>query len=350
MKVNDLLSQPGEWLKGTGPEGDVVISSRIRLARNLRRFPFLPVATPTVRTEIEKFVRHKLENTKVPRALTYWSLGDLTAVERSLLVERHLISREHILRPECKSVIIGDKEIISIMVNEEDHLRIQIMQSGLNLMQGWRIADQLDDDLSKDLVFAYDKKWGYLTACPTNTGTGLRASVMLHLPALVMTKQINRVIQAITKLGMVVRGLYGEGTEAEGNLFQISNQITLGRSETEIVDHIEQIIRQLIGHEESARKQLLKQNQNILQDTICRALGTLRNAYIISSKETIHHLSMLRLGVDLGLVLEVDRKVVNELFLLTQPAHLQRMAGKLLAQSQRDATRAKIIRERLNRQ
>lgn len=350
MGVESLLKQTSEWLKGTGPNSDIVMSSRIRVARNLVDYPFSHWASKRQEREVLKASEATLQKSKLLKGSMTVHMNEISDLDKQFLLERHLISREHILRPECKSVIIGDKEIISIMVNEEDHLRIQIMQSGLNLMQGWRIADQLDDDLSKDLVFAYDKKWGYLTACPTNTGTGLRASVMLHLPALVMTKQINRVIQAITKLGMVVRGLYGEGTEAEGNLFQISNQITLGRSETEIVDHIEQIIRQLIGHEESARKQLLKQNQNILQDTICRALGTLRNAYIISSKETIHHLSMLRLGVDLGLVLEVDRKVVNELFLLTQPAHLQRMAGKLLAQSQRDATRAKIIRERLNRQ
>jgi protein arginine kinase len=258
-----------------------------------------------------------------------------------------LVSREHIIHPEFKAVLIGDKEILSVMINEEDHLRIQVMQSGFNLQECWRIANRLDDALHKRVKYAHDPEWGYLTACPTNTGTGLRASVMLHLPSLVMTKQINRVLQAITKLGMTARGLYGEGTEAEGNFFQISNQITLGHAEEDIIDNLERIIRQVIGHEENARKTLMKQNREVLQDKIWRANGTLRSAHIINTKETMSLLSMVRLGVDMGLINDIDRRAVNELFILTQPSHLQKIEGRVLSSAQRDVKRANLIRRRL---
>jgi len=347
MSVDRLIKQTSEWLRGIGPNADIVMSSRIRLARNLEAFPFSHWASKRHEKDVLKLAEDAMSKAKLMKTSSVIHMNEISDLDKQVLLERHLISREHILRPEFKAVAVGEKEIISIMINEEDHLRIQIMQSGLNLMEGWRIADRLDDDLSKELHFAFHQKWGFLTACPTNAGTGMRASVMLHLPALNMSKQINRVIQAITKLGMVVRGLYGEGTDAEGNLYQISNQITMGRSEIEIIEHIEQIIRQLIGHEENARRQLLKQNKELLQDMIWRALGTLKNAFIISSKETVDHLSMVRLGVDLGVINDISRKTVNELFLLTQPAHLQRMEGKLLAQSQRDVNRAKLIRSRV---
>jgi protein arginine kinase len=274
-------------------------------------------------------------------------MNEIDDVDKQFLLERHLISREHIVRPDHKSVLIGDKEVISVMINEEDHLRIQVMQSGFNLQECWRIANRMDDSLHKRIQFAYNAERGYLTACPTNAGTGLRASVMLHLPALVMTKQINRVLQAITKLGMTARGLYGEGTDAEGNFFQISNQITMGSAEEDIIDNLERIIRQVIGHEENARKTLMKQNREILQDKIWRANGTLRNAHIINTKEMMGLLSMVRLGVDMGLINDIDRRAVNELFILTQPAHLQKIEGRLLSSAQRDVKRANLIRRRL---
>ena len=274
-------------------------------------------------------------------------MAEIDDVDKQFLLERHLISREHIVHPECKSVVIGDKEIINVMINEEDHLRIQAMQSGFNLQECWRIADRLDDALHKKVKYAFSVEWGYLTACPTNTGTGLRASVMLHLPSLVMTKQISRVLQAITKLGMTARGLYGEGTEAEGNFFQISNQITLGSAEVDIVDNLERIIRQVIGHEENARKTLMKQNREVLQDKIWRANGTLRSAHIMNTKETMSLLSMVRLGVDMGLINDIDRRAVNELFILTQPAHLQKIEGRVLSSAQRDVKRANLVRRRL---
>ena len=274
-------------------------------------------------------------------------MAELDDVDKQFLLERHLISREHIVHPEYKAVVIGDKEAVSVMINEEDHLRVQVMQSGFNLQECWRIANRLDDSLHKRVKFAYHNEWGYLTACPTNAGTGLRASVMLHLPSLVMTKQINRVLQAITKLGMTARGLYGEGTEAEGNFFQISNQTTMGSAEEDIIDNLERIIRQVIGHEENARKTLMKQNRDLLQDKIWRSSGALKSAHIINTKETLSLLSMVRLGVDMGLLSEIDRRAVNELFILTQPAHLQKIEGKILSSTQRDVKRASLIRRRL---
>ncbi|MBF0253861.1 MAG: protein arginine kinase [Candidatus Omnitrophica bacterium] len=347
MSIRNLLGQTSEWLRGTGPNADIVMSSRIRLARNLDALAFSHWASKRQEREVLTRSEAAFAASKILKGSILIHMNDISDLDKQFLLERHLVSREQIVRPEFKAVAISDREMISIMVNEEDHLRSQVMQSGFALQEGWRIANQLDNELSVTLPFAFDPHWGYLTACPTNTGTGMRASVMLHLPALVMTKQVNRVIQAITKLGMVVRGLYGEGTDAEGNLFQVSNQITLGQSEPETIDHIERIIRQIIGHEENARKQLIKQNRELLYDKIWRALGVLKNAYIITSKETIHHLSMVRLGADLGVLPEFGRKDVNELFILTQPAHLQRMDGKLLSQSERDIKRALLIRQKL---
>ena len=347
MRVDHLLKQTCEWLRGTGPNSDIVMSSRVRLARNLEKTPFSHWATKKQEKEILESLEEAVLGTEMLANSLHVRMAEIDDVDKQFLLERHLISREHIVHPECKSVVIGDKEIINVMINEEDHLRIQAMQSGFNLQECWRIADRLDDALHKKVKYAFSVEWGYLTACPTNTGTGLRASVMLHLPSLVMTKQISRVLQAITKLGMTARGLYGEGTEAEGNFFQISNQITLGSAEVDIVDNLERIIRQVIGHEENARKTLMKQNREVLQDKIWRANGTLRSAHIMNTKETMSLLSMVRLGVDMGLINDIDRRAVNELFILTQPAHLQKIEGRVLSSAQRDVKRANLVRRRL---
>jgi len=345
--LNALLRQTSEWLRGTGPHSDIVISSRIRLARNLKDIPFSHWASKKQEMEILRLAEKAISSTRSLKHGLDIHMSDIADVDKQFLLERNLISREHILHPDYKAVIVSDREILSIMINEEDHLRIQVMQSGFNLQECWRVADRIDNELAQQLKYAYHEEWGFLTACPTNTGTGLRSSVMLHLPALVMTKQINRVIQAITKLGMTVRGLYGEGTEAEGNFFQISNQITLGQTELDMVDNLESIIRQIIGHEENARKNLTKQNRDVLKDKIYRANGILRSAHVISSKETIQLLSMVRLGVDMGFVEDIDRRTINELFILIQPGHLQKIEGKNLTQSQRDIKRAELIRRRL---
>lgn len=347
MKFSDLLSQISEWLKGTGPNSDIVMSSRIRLARNLDKLPFSHWANKKQQEEVISKTQDVIFASNYLQGALFLEMGSLNSVDKQFLIERHLISREHALNVDHKAVVISDNEIISIMINEEDHLRIQVIQSGFNLIEAWRLISAIESELDKKLNFAFSADWGYLTACPTNTGTGMRASVMLHLPALVLTKQIGRVLQAISKLSLTARGFYGEGTEASGNFFQISNQVTLGQREEDIIDNIERIIRQVIEHEQNARQTLLAKNRETLEDRIWRAYGTLKSAYIITSNETIELLSSLRLGVDLGIIKDFNRQLINELSILTQPAHLQKIEGKKLSPTERDAKRAGLIRRKL---
>jgi len=347
MKIEDLLNHTSEWLKGTGPNSEIVLSSRIRLARNLENIPFPHWANKKQTEEVLLAVSKAIEKNNYLKGLTIFNLSDLDNLDKQFLIERHLISQEQAQKKDNKAVIIDNDEIISIMVNEEDHLRIQVMQSGFNLFETWNIINRIDDCLAEELPFAFLADWGYLTACPTNTGTGMRASVMLHLPALVMSRQINRVLAAISKLSFTTRGLYGEGTQAMGNLFQVSNQVSLGHSEEEIINNINALIRQIIEQEMQARQALLSKSRAVLEDRINRSFGILKNAHIISSQETIELLSMVRLGLDLEIIRNIDRRTINELFIITQPAHLQKIERKRLSAEERDIKRAEIIRSRL---
>ncbi len=348
MKLHVLLNQTGEWLRGSGPDAEIVISCRVRLARNLSRFPFPAKSTNEDKKKMVSLLEELTAESKYLKEALFLRLNKLDELDRQFLVERHLISREHAAGEDGSAVIIGKRELVNIMINEEDHLRLQVLHSGFQLKESWSLINDLDNDFEKKLDFAFSPRLGYLTSCPTNVGTGLRGSVMLHLPALVLTKQINQVLQAILKLGLAVRGLYGEGTEASGNLFQISNQVTLGKSEEEIISSLEKVIRQIIGHERNARKLLIKDNVKQVEDRVGRAYGILRNAHVISSKEAIELLSTLRMGVDLGLLTKVERQTINELFLLTQPAHLQKIAGEKLSPENRDIKRSNLIREKLD--
>ena len=347
MNLDNLIKDKGEWLRSTGPHADIVMSSRIRLARNLAKYPFSHWASKKEQQEILAMVKDAIGSSKKMKTALCLDIGKLDSIDRQFLVERHLMSKEHSMDSESKGLCISDREVISIMINEEDHLRMQVMRSGFDLKDAWHIIDTLDDEVSNLLLYAYSPDFGYLTACPTNAGTGIRASVMLHLPSLVMTKQIGKVLQAITKLSLTARGLYGEGTEASGNFFQISNQVSLGHREEDIMDNIERIIKQIIDHEQSAREVLLSQNRAVLEDRIFRAYGTLRSAHIITSSETIDLLSLVRLGVDLNLIKSVDRALINELFIITQPAHLQKIEKKRLNPNERDIKRADIVRNKL---
>ena len=349
MKLKDLVNQNCEWLKGTGPNSNIVISSRVRLARNLNRVPFSHWANKAQKEEVLKKARAVIAFSNYTKGALLLQLAELNNLDKQFLIERHLISKEHALRANHKAVVIGDREILSIMINEEDHLRMQVMQSGFNLDQAWRIAGRIEKEFEKKIDFAYSKNWGYLTACPTNTGTGMRASVMLHLPALVMSGQINKVLQAITKLSLTARGFYGEGTEASGNFFQISNQVTMGHSEEDIIDNIERIIKQLIGHEQNARQALFEQNKPRIQDLIWRAYATLKNAHIITSKEAIDLLSSVRVGLDIGMLKDLDIQTLNRIFIFIQPAHLQKIEGKALSPHERDIKRAELIRKELGK-
>ncbi|MCX5709789.1 MAG: protein arginine kinase [Candidatus Omnitrophica bacterium] len=348
MQLNDFLKHTSEWLKGTGPNSDIVISSRIRLARNLDKLSFPHWANKTQAVQALNTVIDGVSKVNYLKGSTVFKLADMDGVDKQLLVERHLMSLEHAQKTENKALIVDSEEIVAIMVNEEDHLRMQVMQSGFNLHEAWGIINGIDDSISKELNYAYLPDWGYLTACPTNTGTGMRGSVMLHLPALVMTRQIDRVLAAISKLSFTTRGLYGEGTQATGNFFQISNQVSLGHSEEEIIENINGIIRQIIDQENQAREVMVSRNRAILEDRINRSLGILKSARIISSQETTELLSMVRLGADLGMLKDIDRRRLNELFITTQPAHLQKLENKKLSTEDRDLKRAELIRSRLN--
>ena len=350
MELNDLTKSSGEWLRGAGPEADIVISSRIRLARNLADFPFISRANEQDRVRIESILRERALGLEATTHLLYVDVEELELLDRQLLVERHLISREHAESHGSRAVAINDRETVSLMINEEDHLRIQVMQSGFDLPGVWDQINELDDLVEQQVTYAFDDRLGYLTACPTNVGTGLRVSVMLHLPALVITRQIEKVFRSLQKINLAVRGLYGEGSQAMGDFYQISNQITLGRAEKELIDQICEIVPVIIDYERQARDFLVKESHENLHDRVSRAYGILRTAQTISSEETMHLLSSVRMGVNLGLIRDLEIPKVNELFIYTQPAHLQKLAGCELGAVDRNIERARYLRRHLNRE
>jgi protein arginine kinase len=347
MKFSNVMSTAGEWLRGEGPHHQIVISSRVRLARNLRNRAFPGWAKKAERTSILELIRPRVEELPEMQDSFAEGLQDLSALEKQVLVERHLISREHAAKGVGSAVVMNRRQTLSIMINEEDHLRMQSIRSGLQLKQAFKLVDKIDSALENKLEFAYDQRLGYLTACPTNVGTGMRASAMLHLPGLVLSELINQVIQAVSKIGLAVRGLYGEGTEAMGNLFQISNQTTLGEKEDEIISRLSKVIETIIEKEHDARQVLLQKKSNTLSDQIGRAYGVLTYAHAMASKEALNLLSIIKLGVDLGTFPENRRLPIDELFIDTQPAHLQKSSQQKLNAEERDHLRAQIIRERL---
>ncbi|MEX0936426.1 MAG: protein arginine kinase [Pirellulales bacterium] len=348
MELEDLARSSGEWLRGAGPESDIVISSRIRLARNLADFPFITRATDSDRVEIEKILREQISAVADSDRLMYFNVSELGGVDRQFLVERQLISREHAESQGARGVAIDRDEQFSVMINEEDHLRIQVMRSGLSLDAAWERINELDDSIEQRATYAFSDRLGYLTACPTNVGTGLRVSVMLHLPALVITRQIDKVFRSLQKISLAVRGLYGEGSQAMGDFYQISNQITLGRSETDLIKQVNDVVPVMIDYERQARDFLVRESHQTLHDRVSRAYGILRTAQTISSEETMHLLSSVRMGVNLGLINDVEIPTVNKLFIHTQPAHLQKIRGFELDTADRNIERATYLRRNLN--
>lgn len=347
MNLDDLTHTSGEWLRGTGPEADIVTSSRIRLARNLAAFPFTSRASAYQKAEIEGLLRDRIGKLDLEPKLQYINVPTLSQLDRQLLVERQLISRELANAEGPRGVAVAPHEAVSLMVNEEDHLRLQVMRSGYGLDEAWQDIDKVDDLLEQRVNYAFSEEFGYLTACPTNVGTGMRASVMLHLPALVWTKQIEKVFRALQKINLAVRGLYGEGSRASGDFYQISNQVTLGKSETTILREIREVIPQIITYERQARQTLLRESRQALQDRVSRAYGTLKSATMMTSEETMDLLSSVRLGVNLQLLEDLNIGTVNELFIHTQPAHLQKLMGAVLDGEERNAARARYLRTRL---
>jgi len=347
MELTHFLRSPGEWLRGAGPHPDIVISSRTRLARNLACYRFACRIGPEEKAEVAHVIRKAIQDSPNGRDLTYFDLETLNDLDRQFLHERHLISRELLNAEGPRGAAIDAGEMISIMVNEEDHLRLQSLRCGLQLEDCFAVANRLDNELAERLDYAFDVDFGYLTACPTNLGTGLRVSVMLHLPALVMTRHIEKAFRAVQDMKLAVRGLYGEGTEAHGEFYQISNQITIGRTEEEIVADLRAFIDGIISYEARARERLLQVEPAKLEDRVWRAYGTLVNARIMSSEEAMRHLSSVRLGIHLGLLPALQRSTLNTTFLLVQPAHLQRLEGRELAPEERDISRANYIRSQI---
>jgi protein arginine kinase len=345
MNLDDLIRTSGEWLRGTGPESDIVMCSRIRLARNLADFPFTNRASRGEKAEIESTFKAIIDNEAFD--LSYLDVNAMTPLERQFLVERQLISRELATAEGPRGVAIGPSENISTMVNEEDHLRIQVMLSGFSLHDIWERINRLDDQLEGQIAYAFSQQLGYLTACPTNVGTGIRVGVMLHLPALVQTKQIDKVFRALQKINLAVRGLYGEGTQAFGDFYQISNQQTLGKSEVELIRNLSDVVPQIIQYERTARQALLNERRQHLHDQVSRAYGVLKTAQTISSEETMHLLSSVRMGINLGLIDDLAIATVNELFIQTQPSHLQKIQGTELGVEERNVARASYLRSRL---
>jgi protein arginine kinase len=347
MNLDTLTHNSGEWLRGTGPESDIVISSRIRLARNAAAFPFTNRASAYQKAEIEGMLRDRVARLELDPRLEYINVSNLSQLDRQFLVERQLISRELMAADGPRGVALGPRETVSLMINEEDHLRLQVMRSGFSLDEAWQDIDRVDDLLEARISYAFSEEFGYLTACPTNVGTGMRSSVMLHLPALVWSKQIEKVFRALQKINLAVRGLYGEGSRASGDFYQISNQVTLGKSETQILNEIREVIPQIITYERQARNAMLKESRQSIQDRVSRAYGTLCSATMMTSEETMDLLSSVRLGVNMGLLEDVTILTVNELFIHTQPAHLQKLMGSLLDGEERNAARARYLRTRL---
>ncbi len=349
MSLGDFLSQSGsKWLRDEGPDSDIVISSRLRIARNLAGQSFPTIATEKDQRYVLEAVRQAASGSAVRRLGEFEMLvlKDISDLDKQVMVEKHVVSPALVDAPGGAVLLRKDEEM-SVMVNEEDHLRMQCMLPGYQLDQALKMADELDDAFEETLDFAFDENKGYLTACPTNVGTGMRASIMLHLPVLVVTGNINRILSAVTQVGLTVRGIYGEGSDALGNLFQVSNQITLGQSEQEILSNLHGVANQIIEHERVARQHLLREARMRVEDRVCRSFGILAYSRQIDSKEAMQRLSDVRLGIDLDIIKGVSSSILKELMVATQPGFLQKYYGHEMSPGERDIKRAALIRERL---
>ncbi|MGE7092790.1 protein arginine kinase [Lysinibacillus sp. NPDC048646] len=343
-----LESATPVWMHIEDDYSDIVISTRIRLARNLDGYRFPLVFSEDEALQVEQAVTHAIQDSpKLLERYSYFAIKDLTPLQRQILVEKHLISPQLAKKELVGSMLLSEDESISIMVNEEDHLRIQCMTASFQLQKAYEQANKIDRALEGALPYAFRDDFGYLTSCPTNIGSGLRASVMMHLPVLTLTGQMNQIINAMTRLGMTVRGIYGEGSENLGNVYQVSNQITLGKTEDDILADIQSVAEKIIQKERQARGKLMDKAELALEDRIYRALGTLTHARILTSEEAATCLSNVRLGVDLQLIDGIKAATLNECIVCMQPGFLQHYAGEALPPSERDRVRAKMLREAL---
>ena len=351
---NDKNISLSNWIKNKGSKDDIILSSRIRLARNLKMLPFPRQSNKQQLDKVVDIIKDILLDKELEIAgdkykFNYIEMEKLSPVKKMMYVEKNLSSSHFVKNDGYGKILFYDQdEKISIMVNEEDHLRIQILLPGLQIKKAWRIADQLDDILERDTEFAFSKDWGYLSACPTNVGTGLRSSVMVHLPGLNLSNNINRLFEVVGKLGLTVRGIYGEGSESAGNIYQISNQITLGSKEEDIIENLESVTKQVITQEKNARNKLFKEREVFIKDEILRSYGKLKYAYSISTSEAMELLSYVKLGMEMGVINEIDSLLLKRLFILIRPAHLQSLIGEEVDSTKRDLKRAELIQTELN--
>jgi protein arginine kinase len=336
-----------EWVKLDGEASDVVISSRVRLARNLKGFSFPNYADEQQLARINEAVQAAVQTKAGFGDLQLLTIEELTPNDRLVLVEKHLCSPQFIENPHLRLLLVNQAQSISIMVNEEDHLRIQTITPGNSLEQALDLANQVDDYLENTLEYCFDECCGYLTACPTNVGTGIRASLMLHLPGLTMVDQIKRVLSSLTHVGMNIRGLYGEGTESLGNIYQISNQVTLGHSEEELTGNLKSVCRQVIEQERNVREALLKDSKLQLEDRLCRSFGILTQARLLTAQEALKLLSDVKIGVELGIIPEINKVVIKELMFLIRASILQKVSGQEMTAIERDYYRAQVVRDQL---
>jgi protein arginine kinase len=356
MKEETSLPESGlEWLSADGPFADVVLSTRVRLARNLEGHRFALRADEEERRAILDAAREAADRTSSLGGGTVLAMRRLKEPTRRLLLERHLVSKELIGEPggeppASSALLLAREDSLGVMVNEEDHLRLQSLVSGFRLREAWRRVDELDEELGAHMRYAFHPEFGYLTSCPTNVGTGLRASILLHLPALVLTQEIGKVLQGISQVGLTFRGLYGEGSEVVGNFFQISNQTTLGKTEEDLIDHLQKIVQQVVQYEKQARGVLLRDARTVIEDKVWRAYGLLRYARAISFEEVMNLLSGVRLGLGLKLLPGLRVYTLNQIMIAAQSAHLEKLAGAPLAAGEADTYRASYIRRLLEGQ
>ncbi len=348
MTIDELTRNRSAWLRADMPMADIVISSRIRLARNVAGFPFLAKADNVQRREVYRLLRDSIDRAQVADDLTFIDLETVDEMDRQVLMERHLISKQLAESDGSRAVAFSKEETVSLMINEEDHLRMQVLRSGLQMDECWAVISRIDNAIEEHIDFAFHTRFGYLTACPTNVGTGIRVSAMLHLPALKLTGEMERAFRAAKDMHLAIRGLHGEGTEATGDLYQISNQTTLGKSEEEIISEFKHlIIPKMVEYEKRARQAMLREKSTALDDKIWRAYGLLTHARTVSTEEALFLLSHVRMGVSLGRIDSLKLEALNDLFLMIQPAHLQKLAGKKLNGEERSTARAELIRKRL---
>ena len=343
----EMAKKPATWLSGEGDEALVVLSSRVRLARNVAVCCFPTTADSETRKRIIGYFDSTIAKSELLSAGKLFTATDLSELDRDFLVERHLISPVFLDGDASKALLIGESGKLSIMINEEDHLRVQSLSAGLDPQGAFDLATKYEIEIGRFIEYDYDRDFGFLTACPTNAGTGMRASVLIHLPGLVLTREIDKVISQITRSGLVVRGFYGEGSDVLGNLFQISNQNTLGVTEQDIIDHISRISGDIIEQEASARQRLVDEAQDMIEDKIWRAFGILKHARVLTSDEVMNLLSAVRLGHAMEVIDFLDLALINEMLLLSQPAHLQKYYGHQMDAAKRDFVRAQMVREKL---